>query len=113
MKDAWLLRDDQVLAAADVVENPLEAGRGLLGRRSYDRAMHFPRTRSVHSIGMRFDMDVAFLDRRLVVVDVVHLRRWRVALPRRRARSILEASAGSFERWGLEPGDQLEIRATP
>ena len=48
-------------------------------------------TSSVHSFGMRFAIDVAFLDRKLVVVDVAELRPWRIALPRVRARSVLGA----------------------
>ncbi len=110
MKTAWLLRDGSVLAAADVVENLKDASRGLLGRDRYDRAMYFPRTRSVHSLGMQFPLDVAFVDRQLIVVAVVRLPRWRAALPRRRARGLIEAQAGSFERWGLRVGDRLEVR---
>jgi hypothetical protein len=112
MKEGWLLRDGEVLAAADVAGHGLEGTRGLLGRRDYDRAMHFPRTRSIHTAGMRFALDVAFLDRDLVVLAVARVPPWRVALPRRGTRSILEASAGSFERWGLRVGDHLEIRET-
>jgi hypothetical protein len=33
-----------------------------------------------------------------------------MALPRMRTRSVLEAEAGAFERWGLKIGDRLEIR---
>jgi hypothetical protein len=34
----------------------------------------------------------------------------RVGLPRWRARSVIEAEAGAFERWRLQPGDHLELR---
>jgi hypothetical protein len=67
-------------------------------------------TRGVHTIGMRFAIDVAFLDKELVVVDLVTLRRYSMAYPRLRARSVLEAQAGAFERWGLKVGDRLEIK---
>jgi uncharacterized membrane protein (UPF0127 family) len=30
--------------------------------------------------------------------------------PRRRVRSLVEAQAGAWERWGLQVGDQLVIR---
>jgi uncharacterized membrane protein (UPF0127 family) len=33
-----------------------------------------------------------------------------VVRPRRRVRSLVEAQAGSWERWGLQMGDQLDIR---
>ncbi len=112
MKTAWLLRDGTVLAAADVAEDLLDAGRGLLGATRYDRALYLPKTRSVHSIGMRFPLDVAFVDQNLIVLDVVRLERWRLTRPRRRARGIIEAEAGSFERWGLHVGDRLEVTVT-
>jgi uncharacterized membrane protein (UPF0127 family) len=75
--------------------------------------MHLPNTRSVHTAFMKFPIDVAFLDRELVVVATVGLARWRVARPRRGATSVMEAHRGSFERWGLQVGDQLEIREVP
>lgn len=106
----WLLREGDVLAAAEVADSYAARMRGLLGRSCFEGALILTRTRSVHSIGMRFSIDVAFLDRDLTVVDVVHLRPWRMALPRRKGRNVLEAEAGAFERWRLRAGDRLELR---
>ena len=110
MRAAWLLCEGGVLASLEVAESLYERSRGLLGRTGYEGAMLFPHTRSVHTLGMRFALDVAFLDRDLVVLDVVCLPPMRAALPRRRARYVLEAPAGSFERWALAVGQRLEIR---
>ena len=106
----WLLRDGDVLAAADVAEDWKRRSKGLLGRDGYDGAMVLTRTRSVHTVGMRFAIDVAFCDRDLLVLHVTRLRPLRLALPRRGCRTIVEAEAGAFERWGLRPGDHLELR---
>ena len=106
----WLLRRDDVLAAAEVAETLGDRTRGLLGRTSFEGAMVFPRTRSVHTFGMKFAIDVAFCDHEMVVLDVVTLAPWRMSLPRRRCRSVIEARAGAFDRWGLRVGDQLELR---
>jgi uncharacterized protein len=106
----WLLRDGEVLAAAEVAKSIGQRTKGLLGQNGYEGAMVLPHTSSVHSFGMRFAIDVAFLNRKLVVVDVTELRPWRIALPRIRARSVLEAQAGAFARWGLKVGDELELR---
>lgn len=105
----WLLRDDAVLANAEVARTSTERLRGLLGRSGFEGALVLPRTRSVHSLGMRFALDVAFLDRRLCVLQVVHLAPWRVTRPRWGTRTVLEAEAGAFERWGLRVGDVLEL----
>jgi len=106
----WLLRDGDVLAAAEVADGLGARARGLLGRDDFDGAMILPHTRSVHTVGMRFAIDVAFCDRDLVVVGVVHMPPMRLALPRRRGRTVVEARAGAFERWGLRVGDRLELR---
>ena len=72
--------------------------------------MILPRTRSVHTFGMRFAVDVAVCDKDMVVLGVTTLRPWRMSLPRRRGRWMVEAQSGAFERWGLRVGDQLELR---
>jgi hypothetical protein len=43
-------------------------------------------------------------------VGLVRLSPWRVALPRKGVRSVVEAEAGALERWGVQVGDQLTIR---
>ena len=107
----WLLRGGEVLAAADVANTVAERTKGLLGRTGYDGALVIHHTSAVHSFGMRFAIDVAFLDRRLVVIDMTELKPWRMTLPRIRSRSVLEAERGAFERWKLRVGDELELRS--
>jgi uncharacterized membrane protein (UPF0127 family) len=106
-----LLREGDVVCSAEVATTFAERSKGLLGRKGYDGAFVMHHTRAVHSIGMHFALDVAFLDRKLVVLDVIQLRPWRMTLPRLRGRSVLEAEAGAFERWGLRKGDCLELRS--
>ncbi len=106
----WLLRGGDVLATAEVADGFADRARGLLGRTGYEGAMVFPRTRSVHTFGMRFPIDVAFCDEEMVVVGVATLPPWRMSRPRRRCRSVVEAEAGAFERWGLKVGDKLDMR---
>ena len=60
---------------------------------------------------MRFPLDVAYCDGEMVVLRIATLRRHRVDRPVWRARCAIEAEAGAFERWGLQVGDQLEVRA--
>jgi uncharacterized membrane protein (UPF0127 family) len=83
--------------------------RGLLGRDGIDGALLLTPTRSVHTVGMRFDLDVAYLSREGVVLEVARMRRNRVGRPRWRARAVLEAEAGAFERWGFGVGDVVEM----
>jgi uncharacterized protein len=107
---SWLLRNGDVLAAAEVADTLGQRSKGLLGRAGYEGAMVLPRTRSVHTFGMKFTIEVAFCDRDLVVVAVAKMRPWRMAMPRKGCRTVIEAEAGAFERWGLRVGDRLELR---
>lgn len=107
----WLVRDDVVLASIEIADTRMGRARGLLGRDGLDGAILLPGTRSVHSFGMRFDIDVAMLDVDLVVIKTLRLHRNRLTAPMRRARAVLEAEAGAFHDWELKIGDQLEIRA--
>ena len=67
-------------------------------------------SRSVHTIGMRFAIDVAFCDRDLRVLRIVTMRPHRLGRPCLKAACAIEAEAGALAHWELQPGDQLEIR---
>ena len=110
---AWLLRDGEVLAALEVADGVGGRARGLLGRDGIEGAMLIKPARSVHTVGMRFPIDVAFCDRHMTVLGTITMKRFRLSRPRLRARCVVEAEAGAFERWGLRPGDRLEIKGEP
>lgn len=105
---AWLLRDGEVLASLEVASRPVARMRGLLGRDGCAGALLLRPAASVHTLGMRFPLDVAYCDGDLVVLDIARMGRWRVGRPRRGVRAVVEAEAGAFERWQLRPGDVLE-----
>jgi uncharacterized membrane protein (UPF0127 family) len=108
---AWLLREGEVLAALELADSRRARRKGLVGRDGIDGALLLPSARlGVHSIGMRFELDVAFCDRDMVVRRVVCLKPLRMTRPSFGAPCILEAEAGAFDRWQLHVGDQLEIK---
>jgi len=113
MQPGWILREGEVLAAAELADGVTDRIRGLVGKATYDGAMLLPRTRSIHSFGVRFPLDVAFLDHEMQVMSMVRVKRWRITMPRLQATQTLEAKAGCFDRWGLRLGDRLEFRPTP
>ncbi|MDO8392416.1 MAG: DUF192 domain-containing protein [Actinomycetota bacterium] len=106
----WLVSEGHVLASAERASDRRTRAHGLLGRDGFDGAFVIAPCRSVHSIGMKFDLDVAFLDATGIVVKTVRMRRYRLGLPVWKARTVVEAEAGAFERWGLQVGDQVELR---
>jgi hypothetical protein len=107
---AWLLRQGDVLASVELARSPGRRAVGLVGRKRLEGGLFIEPCRTIHTFGVRFPIDVAYLDRSGVVIGVNRLRPYRIGLPHRRARAVLEAEAGAFERWRLVVGDTLEIR---
>lgn len=101
----------RTVAPLEVAQGFGPRGRGLLGRDEIEGALFLDSVSSIHTFGMRFAIDVAFCDRAGWVHDVRWLPPGRVSRPRWRARTVLEAEAGAFERWGLRPGSRLEVEA--
>jgi uncharacterized protein len=84
-----------------VIEARGPAGRlvGLAGRRGLPAgiALHLRRCRSVHTFGMRFALDLVWLDRDGAVVRVDRAVPPRSVRTCRAARSVLETRAGGAD----------------
>ena len=107
---AWLVCGDRVLASLEIADSSRARRRGLLRCDGIEGALLLRPANSVHTVGMRFAIDVAHLDADLRVLRTSTMARHRVGRPVRGARAVVEADAGSFERWGLAVGDELEVR---
>lgn len=113
--------------------------RGLIGRDGLNGALLLVPAKGVHTLFMRFPIDVAYLRgsteqpdssarqpdsgarqpdssarqpdsrARFVVLSTTSLRPWSVGLLRLRATAVLEAPQGAFKRWNLQPGDELKV----
>ncbi|MCZ8133202.1 MAG: DUF192 domain-containing protein [Steroidobacteraceae bacterium] len=114
MREArWLRRDalggDVGLLQGLVCSNAFERARGLLGREPPPdaTALVIEPCRAIHTVGMRFPIDVVFCtDRGLVLRIVEALPPGRMALQPGAAR-VLELRAGEAARLGLRVGDRL------
>ncbi len=53
---------------------------------------------------------MAFCDADLRVLRLVTMPRHRLSRLVWRSRAVIEAEAGAFARWGLQPGDALEVK---
>ena len=94
-----------------VADTSAERRKGLLGRNSLDRCegLWIAPCEAVHTIGMRFPIDVLFLSRDTKVLKIRHaMASWRLA-GCLRAHSVLELPAGTAEATQTQPGDRLEI----
>jgi uncharacterized protein len=86
--------------------------RGLLGRDSLEGALLIDKCRSVHTLRMRFALDVAFvsLDESALRINMmIVMVTGRFGLPRLRSNAVLEAQAGSFAKWGVAVGQVWSI----
>jgi uncharacterized membrane protein (UPF0127 family) len=81
----------------------LAPGEGLLLDRCY----------GIHTIGMRFPIDVLFMDKELRVIRAVPaLPPFRTCVVKH-AVYVLELPVGSIQASRTEAGDQIQMRATP
>jgi uncharacterized protein len=64
----------------------------------------------VHTLAMRFPIDVAYLDPDRIVIHIEReLRPWRIAPVRMQAASVLELPSQVLSETGTEMGDKIEI----
>lgn len=107
-------RGNNLGVAVSITQTARERMRGLLGRNSFphDEALLLERCGSVHTFGMRFAIDVLFLDRCERIVAIHHDVRRRRMLFNFRATQTLEMPAGAARTLGLAVGDQLVFEAS-
>jgi uncharacterized membrane protein (UPF0127 family) len=108
--DGWLVHDGDVLASACVARTRAERRRGLLGVDVVEGVLVLP-VRSVHTVGMRCTIDVAFCDAGGRVLRIVTMPPGRPGRMCWAARQVVEAPEGAFASWGVQVGSVLEVRA--
>ena len=103
-----LLRDGDVPPPPRWRRASASARAGCLGAAATTARLGAPADPLRDTVGMRSTIDVAFVDKELVVIDTLRMPPWRVSLPRLRARSVIEAEAGRLRAVGLNRRLQLE-----
>ncbi len=87
--------------------------KGLLGTRSLPKGggLWITPCRAIHTIGMRYEIDVLFLDHRGKVVGLRRqFPRNRISTTYLRANGVLELPAGTIHRTGTLVGDRIEFQ---
>jgi uncharacterized membrane protein (UPF0127 family) len=109
------VRGDDLGVAVSITETVRERMSGLLGRDHLPsgEALLLRRCGSVHTFGMRFSIDVVFLDRFERIVAIHHNVSKRRMLFNLRAAQTLEMPAGAARDRGLAIGDQPVFEALP
>lgn len=104
-----LVCDGRDVAPVDLATSGRARMRGLLGRDGLEGALLLAPAFSVHTLGVRFAIDVAFCDGDLHVLRTVTMKPHRLGRPVLRSRAVIEAEAGRFAPWGLEVGSALAV----
>jgi uncharacterized membrane protein (UPF0127 family) len=74
------------------------------------RGLWISPSHGIHTFGMRFPIDVLYLDKDCLVIYVrSRLRPWRVAPVHLRAASVIELPENTLQPSGTAVGDQIEI----
>jgi len=106
--------DTGAVVASNVVIAATRATRvvGLMARENLDHgeALWIVPSRGVHTCWMRFPIDVIALDEKGVIIDrVVHLKPWRIRLPRKGTAGVLELRAGTLDAVGTQLGHRIQF----
>src|SRR5580698_10078467 len=99
-------------ASLELASDSASRRRGLLGRDglSAGAALVIAPSFGVHTIGMRFPIDLVFAARNGRVVKLVrNVKPWRIAFAVR-AFAVVELAAGSIDRTGVREGNIIHIR---
>ena len=106
---------DCVIQNVSKTSNFLERMRGLLisSPLTENEGLLIAPCSSVHTIGMRYAIDLVFLDRQLTIVKTVRsLKPWRIAASNA-SSMVLELAADSLDKLQLTTGQQLEWHDDP
>ena len=104
-------RGNILAESAQIADDSATRRKGLLGRSSLPsgHGIWITPCSAVHSWGMKFTIDVLYLDRKQRVRKVRHrMAPWKMSMCLL-ADSVLELPSGTAAQTGTEPGDQLEF----
>lgn len=86
----------------------LKRFKGLMGKKDFKECMLFSNLNdsSIHTMFMRFEIDVYFIDKNRVIFDKATMKPWRFYKPKKQAEYILETKKEMLK---LRIGDRLDF----
>ncbi len=112
-----------MMTSASVAKNPWARLRGLLARKFLgsgdgliiDRAHMIlsPMPMGIHTVGMRFPIDVAFVDQSGRILRMIHsMKPYRISPLVWNSAMVLEMPEGALRKSGTQVGDQIALIAS-
>ncbi len=105
-------KNQMIATHVELADTFIKRAVGLLGHKNLEKenCMWFDECRSIHTFGMRFSLDVIFVDKNMIVKKVFYnVKPGRITLPVWSARAAFEFTAGSLSSHNIQPGDQLDM----
>lgn len=104
-------RNRELASELEVAGTGPKRSKGLLGRKGLEKghALWIVPCEAVHTVGMKFALDLIYLDREHCIKKIVrNIPPWRIS-GCLTAHSVIEFAAGAILESDAQPGDQLEI----
>ncbi len=101
------------VASAFSADDVMSRTKGLLGQTAMPpeyEVLALERASWIHTFGMQFALDVAYVDRSDQVIALVSMKPWRVGRPRLKSKRVLETAQGNFAKWGVKVGDVAQLK---
>jgi len=107
-----LTRDNVILNEAEIAHSFYHRLKGLLGRSSLavGKGLIIKPCRSVHTMGMLFPIDLAFVDSEDRICHITeNMRPYRISPVIKKSSYIIEAPPGTFTSTGTSVGDKVKL----
>ena len=65
---------------------------------------------SIHSLFMRFDLKLIFIDGNNIIYEIADLKPWHYHIPKKSAQYIIEFNKNNFNNYNLKIGDEIELK---
>lgn len=65
---------------------------------------------SIHSLFMRFELALVFIDDKNLVYEIANLKPWKYYVPKKGAKYIIEFDKREFDNYDLKIGDGIELK---
>lgn len=99
---------DKVYNANNIIKRTV----GLLGKKSLapENGLLISPCNSIHSIGMQFEFDAVFLDKKGKIVYIIEkMKPFKISKIVLKAVKVLELASGTVEKFGLKVDDIIEF----
>jgi len=113
MKKLWNKTQNTLLVDhLEVATTFIDRGVGLLSksRLGDSEGLWIHHCNSIHTFFMKFSIDCIFVNKDLIVDDLVeNISPWKIVFPRWKARSVFEVPSGFISKSKVKKGDQLDV----